>query len=62
MIEKRAVALWRVLKAGAVEFPGGAFGCMVRNLSEQGAALDVAKSIRIPPPEEAACLGYPLLQ
>ena len=32
-----------------IEFPGGAFSCMVRNLSEQGAALDIASSIRIPP-------------
>jgi hypothetical protein len=32
-----------------IEFPGGAFSCMDRNLFEQGAALDIASSIRIPP-------------
>jgi hypothetical protein len=27
-----------------IEFPGGAFSCMVQNLSEAGAALDVPSS------------------
>lgn len=31
-----------------IEFPGGAFSCMVQNLSETGAALDVPSSIGIP--------------
>jgi hypothetical protein len=45
----RRVALRRsVRKAGMIEFPGGAFSCMVQNLSETGAALDVPNSIGIP--------------
>jgi hypothetical protein len=45
----RRVALRRpVRKAGLIEFPGGAFSCMVQNLSETGAALDVPNSIGIP--------------
>ncbi len=31
-----------------IEFPGGAFSCMVQNLSATGAALDLPHSIRIP--------------
>ena len=31
-----------------IEFPGGAFSCMVLDLSETGAALDVPNSIGIP--------------
>ena len=37
-----------VRKAGMIEFPGGAFSCMVRDLSEAGAALDMPSSIGIP--------------
>jgi hypothetical protein len=45
----RRVALRRpVRKAGMIEFPGGAFSCMVQDLSEAGAALDVPNSIGIP--------------
>ena len=45
----RRVALRRpVRKAGTIEFPGGAFSCMVQNLSETGAALDVPNSVGIP--------------
>jgi hypothetical protein len=31
-----------------IEFPGGAFSCMVQNLSATGAALDVPNSTGIP--------------
>jgi PilZ domain len=45
----RRVALRRpVRKAGMIEFPGGAFSCMVQDLSEAGAALDVLASNGIP--------------
>jgi len=45
----RRIALRRpTRKAGIIEFPGGAFSCMVQNLSESGAALDVPSSIGIP--------------
>jgi hypothetical protein len=38
----------RVLKAGSIEFGGGAIDCTVRNLSETGAALEVASPLYIP--------------
>jgi hypothetical protein len=37
-----------VRKARMIEFPGGAFSCMVRDLSGAGAALDMPSSIGIP--------------
>jgi len=33
MIEKRVFPRHRVLKAGTIEFDGGAINCMVRNMS-----------------------------
>jgi hypothetical protein len=47
-MEKRTAQRNRVLKAGMIEFPGGAFSCMVRNLSKAGAALDVPSLAGIP--------------
>ncbi len=38
----------RVLKAGAIEFGGGAIDCTIRNISQCGAALDVESPIGIP--------------
>ena len=38
----------RVLKLGRISFGGAAIDCTVRNLSERGAALDVASPIGIP--------------
>jgi PilZ domain len=38
----------RVLKAGSIEFGGGAIDCTVRNLSETGAALEVLSPLYIP--------------
>jgi hypothetical protein len=48
MGEKRNVSRYRVLKAGTIEFGGGAIDCMVRNMSNTGAALDVTSPIGIP--------------
>jgi hypothetical protein len=48
MGEKRNVSRHRVLKAGTIEFGGGAIDCMVRNMSNTGAALDVTSPIGIP--------------
>jgi PilZ domain len=48
MAEKRNVGRHRVLKAGTIEFGGGAIDCMVRNMSNTGAALDVSSPIGIP--------------
>ncbi|ABE62345.1 PilZ domain-containing protein [Nitrobacter sp. NHB1] len=48
MTEKRMTARSRVLKAGTIEVHGGAIDCTVRNLSQDGAALDVASPVGIP--------------
>ena len=48
MDERRDKARHRVLKAGTIEFGGGAIDCTVRNLSDTGAALDVTSPIGIP--------------
>jgi PilZ domain. len=48
MIEKRVFPRHRVLKAGTIEFDGGAINCMVRNMSNIGAALDVNSPVGIP--------------
>jgi len=47
-MELRAANRHRVLKAGTIEFGGSAISCMVRNMSNLGAALDVASPIGIP--------------
>ena len=47
-MDRRAAQRRPVRKAGLIEFPGGAFSCMVQNLSDSGAALDVPHSIGIP--------------
>lgn len=48
MDEKRTSPRHRVLKAGTIEFQGGAIDCTVRNLSAAGAALDVISPVGIP--------------
>ena len=48
MDEKRTVPRHRKLKAGTIEFGGGAIDCTVRNLSEIGAAIDVVTPLFIP--------------
>jgi PilZ domain len=48
MIEKRTTSRNRVFKAGTIEFGGSAIDCTVRNVSNNGAALDVASPIGIP--------------
>jgi hypothetical protein len=44
----RAAPRQRVFKAGTIEFGGGTIDCVVRNLSETGAALEVASPLGIP--------------
>lgn len=44
---QRAVPRQRVLKLGIIEFNGSAIDCVVRNISETGAALDVASPVGI---------------
>ena len=48
MENKRISQRHRVLKAGTIEFGGGAIDCTVRNISETGAALDVTSPLGIP--------------
>jgi hypothetical protein len=36
------------LKGGTIEFGGGAIDCTIRNMSNAGAALDVASPVGIP--------------
>jgi len=48
MVEKRVVRRHRILKAGTIEFGGGAIDSTVRNVSKLGAALDVATPVGIP--------------
>ena len=48
MSDHRVAPRKRVLKAGTIEFGGGAIDCTVRNLSETGAALSVVSPVGIP--------------
>jgi hypothetical protein len=49
MIEKRAAPRHRVLKHGTLAFGGGGgVDCMVRNISESGARLDIANPVGLP--------------
>ena len=47
-MEQRTAPRHRVLKAGTIEFDGGPVTCMVRNMSDAGAMLDVATVAGIP--------------
>ena len=44
----RAAPRHRILKAGSVEFNGGVVDCTVRNISNTGAALEVAAPLDVP--------------
>lgn len=48
MTEHRITPRHRVLKAGTIEFGGGAIDCTIHNTSDAGAALDVASPVGIP--------------
>ena len=48
MTEARRDARQRVLKAGTIEFGGGAIDCTIRNMSASGAALQVESQSGIP--------------
>jgi hypothetical protein len=47
--EKRTVPRHRVLKGGTIAFGGNGVPCTVRNLSSNGAALDFANRVSLPP-------------
>lgn len=44
----RAARRQRVLKSASIEFDGGVIDCVIRNISETGAALEVASPLDIP--------------
>ena len=46
-MEKRASQRHRVSRVGTIEFDGSAINCVVRNLSNTGARLDVASPAEI---------------
>ena len=48
MVETRRAPRHRVLKAGTIEFDGGAIDCNVRNLSGTGAAIEISSQFGIP--------------
>jgi hypothetical protein len=48
MTNKRNALRQRVLKAGTIAFGGAGIDCTVRNISEGGAALEVASVVGIP--------------
>jgi hypothetical protein len=48
MVEKRTTHRNRVFKAGTIKFGGSAIDCTIRNISNNGAALDVASPVGIP--------------
>jgi len=47
MGEDRVTPRHRVLKAGTIEFGGGAIDCTIRNMSNTGVALEVASPVGI---------------
>jgi hypothetical protein len=48
MVETRRAPRHRVLKAGTIDFSGGAIDCTVRDLSCTGAAIEVPNQTGIP--------------
>jgi hypothetical protein len=48
MESKRGALRQRVLKPGKIAFNGGAIDCVVRNISETGAAVEVTSQLGIP--------------
>jgi hypothetical protein len=49
MGEKRIAPRHRILQAGSIEFSGGGtIGCVVKNLSATGAALEFESTLDIP--------------
>jgi hypothetical protein len=48
-IEKRIAPRHKVLKGGTIAFDGNGLACTVRNLSSNGAAVDLASMASLPP-------------
>jgi PilZ domain len=49
LLEKRSARRHKVLKGATIAFGGNGVECTVRNLSANGAALDVASPAGLPP-------------
>jgi len=49
LIEKRSAPRYKVLKGATIAFGGNGVECTVRNLSSNGAALEVANPAHLPP-------------
>jgi len=47
--ERRSETRRRVFKGGVITFGGAGVDCTVRNMSDNGAALDIANAAAIPP-------------
>jgi hypothetical protein len=47
-VNKRGQSRKRILKAGRIDFGIGSIDCIVRNISETGASLEVESPIGIP--------------
>jgi hypothetical protein len=47
-VERRAATRNSVLRAGTIQFGDGSINCMVSNMSNAGAMLDVTSSVGIP--------------
>jgi hypothetical protein len=47
-MDQRSAARHRILTAATIEFEGNTIPCMVRNMSDAGAMLDVATTAEIP--------------
>jgi len=47
-MDQRSAARHRILRAATIEFGGSAIPCMVRNMSDAGAMLDLATTDEIP--------------
>jgi hypothetical protein len=48
LANNRAAPRQRMLKAASIEFSGSTIDCVVRNISETGAAIEVASPVGIP--------------
>ncbi|MGY4461897.1 PilZ domain-containing protein [Bradyrhizobium sp. LB13.1] len=48
MIEKRAAQRYRVFKGGAITFENNGIACTVRNMSANGAAIDLDAAVTLP--------------
>ena len=48
MIEKRAAQRYRVFKGGTITFENSGIACTVRNMSDDGAAIDLENPVILP--------------